>query len=225
VSADGAAREELDLARFRAALAPFGVLVAARRIGEGDEAAFVNLDRPATAANLASRRASGAARIAARGLLRELGGDASAPLRRLPSRAPEWPKGFLGSLSHDAEFALAAVARANTLAALGVDIEPAEPLPGDILEMVMSPWERRSIGDDLILARLIFCAKEAAYKAFNPLDGSALEFEDVEVRMAESRAALRDGRSARLIFDVGPRLLAAAVVDGSRDPAPKAPGP
>jgi 4'-phosphopantetheinyl transferase EntD len=214
VSRDRSApRHDPDLARFRDALAPFGVRVGARRIRPGDEAAFAAPGRPRTFANLARRRASGAARIVARSLLGEIGGDVHAPLWRCSSGAPAWPGGFLGSLAHDDEFALAAVARAGAIAAVGVDIEPAEPLPDDILAVVASARERRSIDDDRVMARLIFAAKEAVYKAIHPLDGSTLEYDDIEIRLAEGRAVLRDGRSPRLILDVGPSLLVAALMD------------
>ena len=57
------ARDDLDLAPLKAALEAYGVLVTARRIRPGDEAAFAGA-RPG--ARIEVRRASGAARIAAR---------------------------------------------------------------------------------------------------------------------------------------------------------------
>ena len=73
-------RDDLDLASLQAALAPHGALVAARRIRPGDEAAFAS--RRSAAGDFARRRASGAARLAARRILRELESDPSAPLPR-----------------------------------------------------------------------------------------------------------------------------------------------
>jgi 4'-phosphopantetheinyl transferase EntD len=202
----------LDLARFRGALAPHGVKIGARRIGLGDETAFIDPGRAPTQANLARRRASGAARIVARRLLGELGSDASAVLPRKPSGAPDWPEGVLGSLAHDDLFAAAAVARAGSPRALGLDIEPAEPLPAEVLALALSDAERRSVEGVPVMARLIFSAKEAVYKAIHPWDGSPLEYEDIEVNLARGEAALRDGRFVQVVVEFGSRLLVAAVV-------------
>ena len=178
--AESAGRDGFDCAPLRAALAPLGVLFGARRIRPGDETAFADpgLSRPAS---LARRRASGAARIVARDLLTQLGADAAAPLPRSPSGAPEWPAGVIGSLAHDDDFAVAAVARGGVLAGLGVDIEPAEPLPSDLVDLVLSAAEQREAKGDAVRQRLVFVAKEAVYKAIHPLDGTPLEYADIEV--------------------------------------------
>lgn len=207
---EGPARDELDLAALRAELAPFSALVAARRIRPGDEAALAD-SRPR--AVLAVRRASGAARIAARALLEELGADGSAPLQRSPSGAPVWPAGIVGSLAHDAAFAFAAAAWRGPLLGLGVDVEPAEPLPEEIVDMVLSEAEQRETGGDGVAQRLVFVAKEAVYKAIHPLEGAWVDFLDVEVRLAEKTATLRDGRRLRLIPLAGERLVAVALVE------------
>jgi 4'-phosphopantetheinyl transferase EntD len=177
-------------------LAALGVRLATRRIVPGDEAAFPDPSEP-----LARRRASGAARIAARAALAALGGPADAPLPRSPHRYPLWPRGYVGSLAHDAEIAVAAAARAADLAALGVDVEPAEPLPDDVAEIALVASERCACAADATLARAMFAAKEAVYKAINPLDGSELEYEDIEVDPAAGVARLRDGRALRLEFE------------------------
>ena len=168
----------------------------ARRIEAGDEAAFPDLSEP-----VARRRASGAARIAARKALAALGGPADAALPRAPGRFAVWPEGFVGSLAHDEEFAVAAVARAGDVAALGVDVEPAEPLPGDVAEIVLLASERRACVADPVLSRAIFAAKEAIYKAINPLDGSSLEYEDIEVDLGAGAAQLRDGRTLEIVLE------------------------
>ena len=206
----------LELASLRAALAPYGVVIDARRIGPGDDAAFVDSGDVATMVNLSRRRASGAARIVARRLLGELGSDAAATLRRSPSGAPLWPEGIAGSLAHDDEWAVAAAARRARLAehsvkGLGVDIEPAETLPADLVAYVLSDEERRRTGTDGVIGRLVFVCKEAVYKAIHPLDGSPLEYSDIEIRLDDSTATLCDGRSLRLFTGGGPRLVAVAL--------------
>lgn len=209
--ADTAMRDgDLDLTSLSAALSAHGVRIGARRLSPGDEAAFADPGSVETASNLPRRRASGAARIVARRLLGELTGDASATLRRSPSGAPFWPEGVVGSLAHDDEFALAVVALRSDVARLGVDIEPAEPLPSDLVDRVLGAREKRLTENDPVTRRLIFSCKEAAYKALNALDGSPLEYDDIEIRLAEATAILRDGRSLRLMTQVGERLVAVA---------------
>jgi 4'-phosphopantetheinyl transferase EntD len=207
---EGAGRDDFDCAPLRAALEPLGVRVGARRIRPGDEAGFAD-PRGSTPVHLARRRASGAARIVARGLLGDLGADAQAPLLRSPSGAPLWPEGILGSLAHDDDFAVAAIARRGRLAGLGVDVEPSEPLPGDLIDLVLRAAERAETEGDGVKRRLVFAAKEAVYKAIHPLDGTPLEYADIEVEFAKGRATLRDGRRLRLFMLACERLVAVAI--------------
>ncbi len=185
-----------------ARLAPLGVVLIVRPISTGDEAAFADPTEP-----LLRRRASGAARLAARAALASLGGPADAPLPRSPGRYPLWPTGFVGSLAHDETQAAAVCARASDMTALGVDVEPAGPLPDDVAEIALFGAELA----DPALGRAIFCAKEAVYKAINPLDGSALEYEDIAVDLAAGTATLRDGRTLRLERATYTRLLVVAL--------------
>jgi 4'-phosphopantetheinyl transferase EntD len=191
------------LTDLAAQLSARGARLVWRAISAGDEAAFPDPSEP-----LLRRRASGAARLAAREALAALGGDAKAPLPRTPGRYPLWPQGFVGSLAHDERLAVALVAPAARFAAVGVDVEPAEPLPEDVAEIALSPAERRAA--DPVLARAIFAAKEAVYKAINPLDGTPLEYEDIEVDLAARRARLSDGRALALVFSRGERWIVAA---------------
>jgi 4'-phosphopantetheinyl transferase EntD len=63
-----------------------------------------------------------------------------------------------------------------------------------------------------VAQRLVFVAKEAVYKATNPLDGLWLDFPDIEVRLAEGTAMLRDGRRLRLVPFAGERLIVVALM-------------
>ncbi|HXT09323.1 MAG TPA: 4'-phosphopantetheinyl transferase superfamily protein [Roseiarcus sp.] len=179
-------------------LAGRGVRLSTRRLVAGDEAAFADPSEP-----LARRRASGAARLAARGALAALGGPADAALPRAPGGFALWPAGFRGSLAHDQGLAVAAVARTRDIAALGVDVEPAQALPDEVAEIALLPAERRACARDPALARAIFAAKEAVYKAINPRDGGAPEYEDIAVDLAAGVAGLGDGRTLGLDFERG----------------------
>ena len=99
---------------------------ACRKIATGDEFALTPAElRPMDRAVASVRRASGAARIVAKALLAELGAPPGVELLRSASRAPHWPPGFIGSLAHDSEFAVAAVAPAASILGVGIDVEPA----------------------------------------------------------------------------------------------------
>jgi 4'-phosphopantetheinyl transferase EntD len=183
--------------RFASACAEarIAVRLATRLIAIGDEAAFPDPSEP-----LLRRRASGAARLAARAALAEIGGPVDAILPRAPGGFALWPQGFCGSLAHDEGLAVAVAARARDVVALGVDVEPAQALPDDVAEIALLPSERRACARDPALARAIFAAKEAVYKAVNPIQGCAPEYEDIEVDLAAHRARLSDGRALRLDF-------------------------
>src|SRR5690242_10463304 len=85
-----------------------GVAIGHRLITAGDEAALLPEEASAFAASVVKvRRASGAARLVARHLLRGLGHPGCA-LPKTSSGAPLWPPGIIGSLTHDDHLALAA---------------------------------------------------------------------------------------------------------------------
>jgi len=190
-----------------------GLRAACRRIAAGDELALTPAElRPLERAVDKVRRASGAARIVARTLLAKLGAPPDVELPRSASRAPVWPPGFVGSLAHDDDYAAAAVARSDSLRGVGIDIEPALPLPEELLKTIATRSEMKQINGDLALARLIFCVKEAVYKATHPIDGVFLAHHDVEVSLASSVAVTRTGHRLRLHTIARPRLVALALL-------------
>jgi 4'-phosphopantetheinyl transferase EntD len=192
------------------ALAFPGVLVAHRMISPGDEHALLRDEAPAfTSSVLKVRRASGAARIVARELLARLG-HLQCPVPRAASGAPVWPPGVVGSLAHDARVAVATVGLAHDVGALGIDVEPAERLPPDLLDVVATPQERLKIQDDPFDGRLLFAAKEAVYKAVYPLDQTFLDHHDVDIDLAKRKAFVRNGRVVDIRFSVSTHLVVLA---------------
>ena len=193
-----------------------GVLIGHRLISPGDEHALLREEAAAFASSVVKvRRASGAARIVARQLLARLGYP-ECPLPRAASGAPVWPADVVGSLAHDAHVAVAAVAMSRDVGALGIDVEPAERLPSDLLEVVATPQERLEIHNDPFQGRLLFAAKEAVYKAVYPLDRMFLEHHDVHVNLASRKAVVRNGRIVEIRLSVSTHLVALAFL-----PAPK----
>ena len=186
-----------------------GVAVGHRLISPGDEHALLKEEVPALAASVVKvRRASGAARIVARQLLTQLG-YANCALPKGPAGAPVWPAGIVGSLAHDSRVAVAAVGMRADVGALGIDVEPAECLPSELLDLVVTPQERLNLGDDVYRGRLLFVAKEAVYKAVYPLDQTFLEHHDVEINLSERKAVVRSGRVVELRFSISAHHLVA----------------
>jgi 4'-phosphopantetheinyl transferase EntD len=187
-----------------------GLLIGYRAISEGDENALLPAEVPAFAASVTSvRRASGAARIVARRLLAQLG-HSNWPLRKGEAGAPAWPAGVVGSMSHDARLAVAVAASVREYDAVGIDIEPAEALPPELLDIVATPRERAEIVHNPFGGRLLFVAKEAVYKAVYPLDRVFLEHHDVVVDLQRGQATVRNGRVVNLRFSGADHLVALA---------------
>lgn len=116
-------------------------------------------------------------------------GVAPAPLVPGPLGAPGWPAGVVGSMTHCRSYRAAAVALTEDFAALGIDAEPREPLPRFMAERIVTDVEAGWLRQDfpsavgLPLDRLLFCAKEASYKAFSPWTGPRFGFRDFTVRL------------------------------------------
>jgi 4'-phosphopantetheinyl transferase EntD len=108
-----------------------------------------------------------------------------APLLSGPDRAPLWPEGAVGSITHCAGYAAAAVARAAEVRGLGIDAETNQPLPEGVAELVCTPseraWARAAPAGMINWPTLIFSAKESVYKAWQPLTGEWLGYLDAEL--------------------------------------------
>lgn len=198
-----------------AAIAPSGVRIGCRLIREGDEAHLLPGEALSIPARQpAMRRASGAARWIAHGLLADIGFNDFAILRT-PSGAPVWPEGMTGSFAHDDEMAVAAVAPVSHIRSLGIDVEPAQPLPEDLVALVATHADVTDAVDRDLAGRILFSAKEAVYKAVYPLDRRILGYEDIAVDLKAGFATTATGRRARLAYCVAPRVVVLAFVIAS----------
>lgn len=124
------------------------------------------------------------ARHCARVAMGKLGVD-PAPVMRGKSGAPQWPKGIVGSLTHCDGYRGAVLGHAMAVRSVGIDAEPHGPLPDGVLGAVSLEQERDWLAaasdSDVHWDRLLFCAKEATYKAWEPLTGRWLGFEDAHI--------------------------------------------
>jgi 4'-phosphopantetheinyl transferase EntD len=71
---------------------------------------------------------------------------------------------------------VAAVASTRAFAGLGIDVEPAIPLPPELVEALATPLGAGRNASIVIESRLLFAAKEAIYKAQHPIDKVSLIF-------------------------------------------------
>lgn len=133
---------------------------------------------------LKRRTEFGTVRRLARLALHELG---ISPCPVVPGErgAPVWPRGVVGSMTHCEGYRAAAVARSLRIASIGIDAEPDEPLPEGVLDIVSVPADRDALptGGTVAWDRLLFCAKEAVYKAWSPLTRTFLGFDEAHVTL------------------------------------------
>ena len=169
---------------------PAAVVVAEEFGPPGEEADLPAAERDAIATATPKRRREFAAvRACARRALPELGLAPSA-VPPGPSGGPVWPPGVVGSMTHCQGYRACAIGRSGEFAAIGIDAEPHAALPGGVLGMVTGESERSALTELAAAApgtcwdRILFCAKEAVYKAWFPATGRWLGFSDAEVRIA-----------------------------------------
>ncbi|MEB8386041.1 4'-phosphopantetheinyl transferase superfamily protein [Rhodobacteraceae bacterium KMM 6894] len=103
-----------------------------------------------------------------------------------PDRAPIWPEGIVGSLSHCDTACVAALGRTPRLRAIGIDIEADIGLSPDLIPTICSLAERAWLSTQpedqrALLAKLIFCAKECAYKCQYPVTQVLFDFDTLEI--------------------------------------------
>jgi 4'-phosphopantetheinyl transferase EntD len=158
-------------------IAPTGLAVGARRIVPDDVKGLFAEEQKAVARAVTGRQNEFAT---GRALLRSLIGR-RVPIPVAPSRAPVLPVDVRGSLAHDREFAVAAIARDPLIGAIGIDVEPMTALAPEMCSLILRPDEH-----DLD-AHLAFTLKEATYKAWSALGGRMLDFHEVRLAIDGSR--------------------------------------
>ncbi|MEU3985242.1 4'-phosphopantetheinyl transferase superfamily protein [Streptomyces sp. NPDC026672] len=161
------------------------------------------------------RREFTAVRACARRAMEKLGVP---PQAVLPGErgAPQWPAGLIGSMTHCDGYRAAALVHARDLASLGIDAEPHGPLPDGVLLSVALAAEQRRLA--LLAAsrpavhwdRLLFSAKESVYKAWFPLTGKWLGFEDADIEIHADPTTPSSGSFRAKLLVPGP------LVDGRR---------
>ena len=157
------------------------------------ESSVDDVDEPLFAAEEATVRSAVAERRAehatGRALARRALAHHGVPAHAIPTGRrgePLWPAGFVGSIAHCAGYRAAAVARADDVRGLGVDVEPRTVLaPSEILVVTTPGERRRALAADLPpeWSLHVFCAKEAAFKAVPVGHDQPLDPADIDVEL------------------------------------------
>lgn len=151
-----------------------------------------------------------AGRMALRAAIGEVLGvepRAIAPIGVDDRRAPIWPAGVAGSLTHTDRWAIAWVAPADGLTR-GIDLEDPRRGGMHLADMLLIEPEHaatRALPPDAQTADLIrrFALKEAIYKAIDPWYQRYVDFKEVAVWPAPDAATAPDAGSARVEWMLG----------------------
>lgn len=186
-------------------------VVAVARLADDDVGPLHPSEASAVERAVASRRAEfTTGRACAREALVSLG----APAEAVPvgeKRAPVWPDGVVGSITHTRGFRGAAVAWRAEVRSVGIDAEAHDALPDGVLEAVSSESERAGLArlaaarPEVCWDRVLFSAKESVYKTWFPLTRRWLGFEEAELEPSPDGTFL-----ARLLVE-GPTVDGAVV--------------
>ena len=157
-----------------------------------------------------------AGRVCSRLALGRFGVAATTPIVRGEDRAPIWPEGFVGSITHTDVWCAAAVGRKESLRSVGIDLEPATPLKEALWRRVCTPAERerlRELPNSGLMGKILFSAKESVYKCQYPLTTQFLGFHAVEVDVGdgEFRAIFKQAAGE---FEPGDEMQGKYLVEG-----------
>ncbi len=128
-----------------------------------------------------------AGRICARQALRQFMPGAAMPGRQAGGRAPLWPEGSCGSISHSHGTAVAIAASQQHWHALGIDLERcvsterARRLAKSVLSQTEIQLCARLGWAENEFFTCAFSAKESLFKLLNPLTGCYFGFQDVQL--------------------------------------------
>ena len=142
-------------------------------------------------------------RYCARLALGELGVP-PVPILKGEKGEPCWPDGVVGSLTHTEGYRGAAVGHHDTVRSVGIDAEPHDVLPTGVLDAISLPAERAEMNDlppGLHWDRILFCAKEATYKAWFPVTRRWLGFEDAHIVFSVEDGRTAGGFESRILID------------------------
>lgn len=193
---------------LRAVLPDIADLVYAEMYGDPADLAPLPEEEPLIARSVPKRRNEFVTvRHCARVAMEQLGVPLS-PILKGEKGEPQWPRGVVGSLTHCEGYRAAVVGRSAAARSVGIDAEPHGVLPDRVLEAISLPAERREIAalpGGLHWDRILFCAKEATYKAWFPLTQRWLGFEDAYISFEVDSDGTTGSFVSRILIDPAAR--------------------
>lgn len=191
------------------------VLASAELYGDPADLAPLPEEEPLIARSVAKRRNEFVTvRYCARQALGDLGLP-PVPILKGDKGEPCWPDGVVGSLTHCEGFRGAVVGRTAEVRSVGIDAEPHALLPKGVLDAISLPAERSALSGlpgGAHWDRVLFCAKEATYKAWFPLTHRWLGFEDAHITFSVDGSGSAGSFESKILVDPraesGPPLTA-----------------
>lgn len=154
-----------------------------------------------------------AGRLCARAALQASGAVASVPGTD-EERAPVWPQGFCGSITHSDGWAAAIVARTSAWRGLGLDVESRldTPRAQRLASEILTPDELARLDPQqaALQVTLTFSLKESLFKALFPLVRKRFYFEHAELIQWSAGGHAR----LRLLTDLSPEWHHGKEIDG-----------
>ena len=112
------------------------------------------------------------------------------------NREPIWPKGIIGSISHNNSFVCAAVTTSDYYKGIGIDVEEDEAIQVSQHNIIFTKnellWiEREQNSAQENIHKIIFSAKESLYKCIYPIVKKYIDFKQVEMEIDFENQTLR----------------------------------
>ncbi|WP_331765774.1 4'-phosphopantetheinyl transferase superfamily protein [Embleya sp. NBC_00896] len=129
------------------------------------------------------------------------------PVLKGPDKAPVWPDEVTGTITHDTGYRCAAVARVADILSIGIDANAGSRRITSYDSMTV-PAERRRLAElaaerpDVPWGRILFSAKEAAFKAWYPPARTKVGMRQAEVLIDPDRGTFR----AHVLTGPGPEV-------------------
>ncbi|MFF5177342.1 4'-phosphopantetheinyl transferase [Micromonospora sp. NPDC000316] len=131
------------------------------------------------------RRDFTAGRVCARRAMTSLGLPETA-VPAAADRAPVWPAGVVGTITHTSGYCAAAAAHATDIRSVGMDAERHREINEGVRRLVLLPEEEENcsrLPADISWPVVYFSAKETVYKVWYPIVGSWLDFHDAHLTL------------------------------------------
>ena len=163
------------------------------------------------------KREFAAGRLCARKGMAHLG-HADVELLQGEDRAPLWPSGLVGSITHTTQWCAAVLGSAEVFAGVGVDVESASGLAENLFDRICVEEERRWLDrlptkERAAMAKLVFSAKECAYKSQYAVTRTYLGFHAMRVEVEPSGVFTAEFRQDVGRFHEGDQIHGNFVID------------